>query len=313
MSPTTSALRILERSSRQPAGVAKNRSDPVDVVRRAGGLCGRAVVLRQSSRRQLDRALADQRLVTLGRSTVALPQLRRDQDLARAAGGVLAGESAALHHGWPVKQAPPRPVVIVARNASHPRPDLEVHRRDLAPGSQRDGVLTTVATVIDCARSLPFDRALTVADAALRTGRVTREQLETAAACEPSRFRPRVVRVIRCADGRSANPFESVARAVALGIPGLNLIPQYWIDDARPDLADPLLKVVVECDSYEFHADPEPFRRDVRRYTRLTVDGWLVVRLVWEDVMKRPDEVEAVLQRATALALARLDVPGTTR
>src|SRR3546814_8170256 len=71
-------------------------------------------------------------------------------------------------------------------------------------------------TVIDCARALPFDAALAVADSALRQGKVTRTQLHAAAEASPRSGRSKAVRVAREADRRAANPFESVLRAIAL-------------------------------------------------------------------------------------------------
>lgn len=70
-------------------------------------------------------------------------------------------------------------------------------------------------------------------------------------------------------------------------------------------MTDRRRRIVIECDSYEFHASPEMFRADVRRYTRLTIAGWVVVRLVWEDVMHKPDNVRAILRAAKALGERR--------
>lgn len=82
----------------------------------------------------------------------------------------------------------------------------------------RAHVLTPVATVIDCARTLEFGEALAVADSALRVGSVRRAALGTAADVLPARTRIRVRRVIDHADARSANPFESMARARAVEV-----------------------------------------------------------------------------------------------
>jgi len=52
---------------------------------------------------------------------------------------------------------------------------------------------------------------------------------------------------------------------------------------------------VIEAESWEFHGTKEGFQRDVRRYTELVRQGWLVVRFLWDDVMHRPDHVREVL------------------
>ena len=74
--------------------------------------------------------------------------------------------------------------------------------------------------------------------------------------------------------------------------------PHCW---ARPDLVDRERRIVVECESYEWHGDRAGFRKDVRRYTLLVADGWLVLRFTWEDVMFRPEWVRQVLCRAVGV------------
>jgi very-short-patch-repair endonuclease len=104
------------------------------------------------------------------------------------------------------------------------------------------------------------------------------------------------------ADARAANPFESVTRAICLQVPGLDVTPQlvlstdhYW---ACPDLVDRERRLVVECESYEWHGNRKGFLKDIRRYTLLSADGWTVLRFTWDDVMLRPDWVREVLVRA---------------
>ena len=57
----------------------------------------------------------------------------------------------------------------------------------------------------------------------------------------------------------------------------------------RPDLVDTRLRVLVECDSFEWHGSREALERDARRYTRLAVAGWIVIRLTYDDVMRHPE------------------------
>ncbi len=279
-------------------------SDVVELVRRSGGVVARKQLRTRKLRAASDHAVAEGSLVVLARKWVALPAAVTAAREAQAAGGILSGTSAALHHGWAVALPPTCPVVTVPRNNSHPRPHLDVRRRDVPAAQVRGHVLTPVATVVDCARTLEFGEALAVADSALRVGGVNRAALEAAVDALPARTRSKVRRVIRHADGRAANPFESMARARAIEA-GLDVEAQHWIDAIRPDMTDRRRRIVIECDSYQFHASPEMFRGDARRYTQLTVAGWLVVRLVWEDVMYQPDRVRAILRAAKALGERR--------
>jgi very-short-patch-repair endonuclease len=282
----------------------ETRLDPATALARLGGVARRRDILALTTRHRLEGALADGKVVRLGRSMLGLPGATSHLAAAKACGGVLAGLSAAQHWRWQVKSPPQRPVVIVPRNRSRGREGIDIRRLDLAPGQVRGHVLGPAHTVVDCARTLPLDEALSVADSALRSGRVTRRDLERACALLP---RPaRASRVLELADPRAANPFESVPRAIALDVPGLHLVPQENVDGiGHGDLVDRALRIVVECESWQFHSPPRAFRYDVRRYTRMTLAGWTVVRLVWEDVMHRPDEVRRMLVEAATLARRR--------
>jgi very-short-patch-repair endonuclease len=164
-----------------------------------------------------------------------------------------------------------------------------------------NGVTSRVRTVIDCARALPFDEALAVADSALRSRTVEHADLLQAAEASPRTGRSRAMRVAREASHLAANPFESVLRAIALEVPGLVVVPQGDVGIiGQADLTDARLRIAIEADSYEFHSLPEAFRYDVRRYTDMVRLGWVVVRFVWEDVMRKPQYVRGVLADVVA-------------
>ena len=143
-----------------------------------------------------------------------------------------------------------------------------------------------------------------MADSALRDGFGRRRLLALARDLRgPGSARAR--RVAGCADGRAANGFESALRAIARDVPGLRVVPQVSVRSGslflgRPDLVDERLGIVLEADSFEWHGDRAALVRDARRYNRLTVNGWLVLRFTWEDVMFHPDEVRPILEAAVA-------------
>ena len=95
-------------------------------------------------------------------------------------------------------------------------------------------------------------------------------------------------RVLRHADGRAANPFESVLRALCIEA-GLMVVPQQAIDlgtgTVHPDLVAADLLLVLEADSWTFHATRAAHARDCARYNLLVIHGWRVVRFTWEQVM----------------------------
>jgi very-short-patch-repair endonuclease len=108
-------------------------------------------------------------------------------------------------------------------------------------------------------------------------------------------------RVLLAADGRAENHFESVLRAQAID-EGLDVLPQQPVDLAErrvtPDLVDAGRRLVVEADSWTYHAEKSAFSRDMWRYNALVVAGWRVLRFTREMVMDQPDRVRAVLRAA---------------
>ncbi|RYC04435.1 endonuclease domain-containing protein [Nocardioides zhouii] len=143
-----------------------------------------------------------------------------------------------------------------------------------------------------------------MADSALRENAVTPGQLLAAAEASPRTGRAKALAVARAADGRAANPFESCTRAIALGVPGLSVRPQVRIRGVgRVDLADLVLGIVIECESFEFHSDVASLQRDVRRYTACARRGLVVVRFTWADVMFDPDYCRGALEDVVRIRL----------
>lgn len=278
----------------------------MDVARaldRLGGVASFRELEQLVSRHDITKACRNGQILRLRRNVYTTPALDEARAAAAQVNGVVSHLSAAIAHGWKVKVPPKQPMVTVRQNA-HPTDTTGIQLRyaDWTADDVVSGMTGRVRTVIDCARSLPFDQALAVADSALRSGTVPREQLEKAAQASPRTGRSRVLRVVREASPRAANPFESVLRAIALDVPGLVVVPQGEVGlVGHADLTDERLRIAIEADSYEFHSLPEAFRYDVRRYTDMVRLGWTVVRFVWEDVMQKPEYVRGVLTDVVAL------------
>lgn len=271
---------------------------------RLGGVADVSTLVALTSRRRLDRAVADGRVVRDARGRYALPGVDEARRAAARLNGVLCLDSAARFHGWGLKHEPTVPAVAVPRNrkvSAERREGARVVYLDLSEDERRERVTSPLRTVLDCAARLPFDEALAIADSALRAGAISREDLLSASARQPKRHRAKGLAVAQAADGRAANPFESVLRALALEVAGLDVEPQYWIGERRVDLADPRLGLVIEADSFEFHGERRQLKRDCERYNALTADGWVVVRFAWEHVMFEPEYVRAVLASAVTL------------
>ncbi len=283
--------------------------DPAVALAQLGGVAPkrewRQVVTRAGARD----ARASGTVVELPRHLVALPALDEARIAAAAVGGTISHLSAALHHGWKVKAPPPRPTITVPRKRRLPAglPDMELHWADLPDEQVADGVTVAAQTVTDCSRVYDFDVGLSIADSALRGEATTPHEILVAAQVSPRTGRPRALRVARRANALAANPFESVLRATALDVPGLHVRPQGWIGNAgRADLVDDRLLIAIEADSWEHHGSCEAFRHDVRRYTEFARLGWVVVRFLWEDVMRHQDRVRSRLAQVAAVRTRQL-------
>lgn len=180
----------------------------------------------------------------------------------------------------------------------------EVSWRDLPPDAITAGRTNALLTVEDCARTLEWPAALTVADSALRCGDVEPEELSALADRLRGRHAVAARRVLRQADGRAANPLESCLRAIALDIEGFHVQPQQVI--AAPgvfavvDLADASHGIVLEAEGFEHHGTRAGLQRDCERYTLLASLGWIVLRFSYADVMGRPDWVRRMVELTLA-------------
>jgi very-short-patch-repair endonuclease len=267
--------------------------DPVEVLRELGGVARRRDLLRLTTRKRLHGAVRRGEIMRTGRGIYRLASA--DLALVRAAElrGAASHLSAATLHGWEVAFPATCPWVTVPRNVGVSDPDeCIVFWADL---SGEGPVTSPVRTVIDCARRLEFGPALAVADSALRHGDVTPTELARAAAEVRGKGAAQARRVAAHASGLAANPFESMLRAIALEA-GLAVEPQVGISlgpdgVVHPDAVDSGRRIVLEADSWEFHAGRDAHARDCRRYTLLVVHGWMVLRFTWRQVMHETDFV----------------------
>ena len=270
----------------------------VEAVTRAGGFCRRPVLRFVASDHNIATAVRSGAILRVRRGRYALPTARDQLARAHQMTATLSHLSAALHWGWKVKTLPARAQVTVGRHRTVTdvdRREAMVHWMDLPPTDIVGGVTDPVRTVLDCAKELPFDEALCVADSALRSRRVAKSGLVREAGLLRGRGSAAARRVADAADGRAANPFESVLRAIVLEVRAFCFTPQLQIADSGlfvvVDLGDERHRLVLEADSYEFHGGREAHDRDCARYDELVVHGWTVLRFTWEQVMTQPGYV----------------------
>ncbi|GAB4071209.1 hypothetical protein GCM10028777_38740 [Angustibacter speluncae] len=293
------------------AGAAPD-SGPVDTapaLRAAAerqGLATWAELRRAASRRTIQAAVARGELVRVARGRYSLDRSPPPLRSALRLGGAVSHLSAAQLWMLPTLH-PPEVVDVTVPAGSNARAvrGERLHWTDLDDDETRGRVTSPLRTVLDCARTLPFADALAVADGAVRLGRVDSQTLAAAAHRCTGKGNRQARRVACHVDGRAANPFESALRAVVIDLGLTGFAPQCRVRLPRlrgyVDVGDPRRRIALEADSFEFHGSRSAFRKDCRRYDELTVNGWLVLRFAWEDVMFDREWVSEMVAGTVAL------------
>lgn len=158
---------------------------PVAALTQLGGVAGHQQLIRLTSRRRLQTAMAAGQVVCVARGRYALPTADEGRTAAARVSGAASHLSAAAYWEWQTLAPPELPQVCVPRGrkiTADQRAGLELRWRTLSPLELTRGVTDPVTTVLDCARDLAFGEALAVADSALRDSTVTRDELDEAAA-----------------------------------------------------------------------------------------------------------------------------------
>ena len=277
--------------------------DPAAALARMGAIATAQELLGLTTRKKLRRAVASGGIVYVSRNRYALASQDEAEAIALSIDGHLRLLSAAAHWGWKVKWPARWPQLVVATKPDRPV-DATLVCAALARSDVDGWATSRVRTVLDCAAELPFDEALAVADSALRSGDVTRSELEKAL---PRGASAGVRRVVDHASALAANPFESVLRAILIEA-GISVVPQ-WATTIEgityhPDLADPVHGIAIEANSWAHHATKQDHDQDCLRYNALVLGGWIVLRFTWEQVMFSPAEVAATVRAAIALRQA---------
>ncbi|CAN5163276.1 hypothetical protein BH09ACT12_BH09ACT12_20530 [soil metagenome] len=284
------------------------------LVVEAGGFATRADLVAATSRADVDRALAAGEIVADGRGRYATPATDEALRAAHRLSGVLCLTSAALVHGWEVLHQPELPQVIVPRGrkvSAKRREGVDLHVGHLDPGQVVDGIATDIeTTLLHGLTRLPRADALAVADSALRHG-VSPGTLKRVARIAQGPGSKQARWVVEHADSDADNPFESALRDVTYDVPGLRVRAQRAVStgrlDARPDLVDEDLGIILEADSFAWHGGRAALAKDARRYNLLVIGGWIVLRFSWEDVMFHREYVRDVLVAVVALVQGRTD------
>lgn len=279
------------------------RTDASTVLGNLGGFATTEQLLKVMTRQQLDVQVKNGGLVRVWYGVYAAEQpnlLGRlaALDIFMGQPAVACMGTAAALHGFDTEDTT---AIHVLDPGVRMRPTvgLMVHQRTGAPLQRVSGRLATAPawTAVEVARQLGRPRALATLDAALRSMRCTRNDIESAVAEQRGRRGIVAVRaLLPFADGRAESAMESEARLVMIdhGLPLPEL--QYPIygrhgEVWRVDFAWPDVRVAAEYESIDWHVGRDEMLRDKTRWGKIQELGWTIIPIVVHDVRRQPDQL----------------------
>lgn len=239
---------------------------------------------------------------------------RTPTTMARARGAVAAaGRGAVISDGWALALWGLRdavgPVDVTVSGRRVRAAGIRAHvRAPLHPADVRAvrgiPVTSPARALLDSAASLAPGELAALVERAQVQRRVTKAEI--AAAIERAGARPGVAALRAIADdpvftrSRAERRLVALLRAAGLPEPIFNAI----VDRFEVDALWSRQGVVLEFDSYAFHATRAAFERDRRKSAALQRAGVLVLRTTWEELSGRSHALVARVAEALALSAA---------
>jgi very-short-patch-repair endonuclease len=166
--------------------------------------------------------------------------------------------------------------------------------------------LTNVSrTVIDVARTSPFQAGVAIADCALRRNRTSKPELMAIVeTCKQWPGIAKAARVVRFSDGNAESVLESVARvafaAAGLEPPQLQATIPVFRDTFRVDFYWRQYQTIAEADGLGKLAQPEDLKKQFARDRKLRAAGYQVAHFTWDEIFGTPQYVVAQVREAFA-------------
>jgi very-short-patch-repair endonuclease len=230
-------------------------------------------------------------LVGLRHGWYATPTADPDVVAAVRAGGVLGCVSALRKHDlW----VPPGYRRIHTRPSRHGEVKTQHACRGFgSPPPTLSAVDPIPVALLSAARCLTAEHWIATCDSALNTAGLTVSEMAT----ELGSSSRRVAGLLDKCDPRSQSGTESITR-VRLLAAGFAVVIQPQISGVgRVDLR--IGRLLLECDSLTHHTSLDNYHNDRRRDRRALVDGWLTMRITYDDVLYGWDGVLADIRAIT--------------
>jgi very-short-patch-repair endonuclease len=285
-----------------------------EVVSGLGGVATRASIIRRGvSKHRIADAVRAGRLRSVRQGWYATLDAPHDVVAAVRVGGALTGVSAGRHYGlWVLDDGRihvavpanasrlrmPQPLGVPANAAIGPgvgvqpgqgRAEICLHWRR-PPGSPPVAVAPLVAALLHAVDCQSEEAAVALIDSALNSRRVSLRQLRAAVRKLPARYS----RAVELSDGSSQSGTETLVR---LRLRRLGITVRTQVQIGTIGRVDLLVgnRLVIECDSHEFHEGEDALHRDFDRDLALIEKDYLVLRLNYRQVVHEWDRVESVI------------------
>jgi very-short-patch-repair endonuclease len=171
-------------------------------------------------------------------------------------------------------------------------------------------VTTPARTLIDVASVASAEVVEEALDDALRRGIVSITRLRKSLETVGGGGRPGVASMRRLLDARTGPIVpQSVLETRLLRVVREAELPQpvlqheIWARGhlvAIVDFAYPAERLAIEADGYRWHSGRQRWHRDRLRRNELTLLGWRVIHVTWDDLCNRPAAVVASIEHALA-------------
>ncbi|SFN34120.1 Very-short-patch-repair endonuclease [Mycetocola miduiensis] len=171
------------------------------------------------------------------------------------------------------------------------REGIELHWRPLLrPGDASAHAVSPTDAVAQAIRCQPPRMAVATLDSALNRRIIGPDDVRLIFDALPHRFEP----IRSLSDGRAEAGSETILRLLVRAA-GLEFDIQVFIDGVGR--VDMLIEgcLVVEADSRAYHSATDRYITDRTRDTTLAMLGYLSLRLLYEDIMFRPERVVAAI------------------
>ncbi|HWL59598.1 MAG TPA: DUF559 domain-containing protein [Microbacteriaceae bacterium] len=214
--------------------------------------------------------------------------------------GRIACATAAAHLGLALLHPPRALHLWVPGHAKAGRRNgVRLHRAaPLVPRRRGELVIGAADVLEHVAICLPHDEALIVWESACSKG------VLTAAQCRRIAWRPLAARRLAHEVTDLADSLLETLVAIRLRELGVAYQQQVKLLGHRVDFLIGA-RLVVQVDGYAFHSDARQRREDLEHDARLTLEGYIVIRVAYRDVVHTWPATEARLMLALAQGLHR--------